>query len=73
MKFEAQLEYVTGYLRSGQLVGNLTDEQYQEWLTLDPKEQQEMLWDAGSVVVTDYRIDGVGDCYDIKWGSDEVL
>jgi len=73
MKFEADLEYVSGYLRSGRLIGELTDEEYKEWLTLDPKQQQEMLWDAGGVVVTDYRIEDAGDCYDIKWGDNEVL
>lgn len=73
MKFEAQLDHVSGYLRTGKLVGELTDEEHKEWLTLDPKQQQEMLWDAGSVVVTDYRIEDVGDCYDIKWDSDEVF
>lgn len=73
MKFEAPLDYVSGYLSTGKLVGELTDEEYKEWLTLDPAQQQEMLWDAGSVVVTDYSIEDVGDYYDIKWDSDEVL
>ena len=69
MRFEAQLEYVTGYLRSGKLIGNLTDEEYNEWKQLSPKLQQEFLWDAGRVEVTDYRVEDTGDYYDVVWSD----
>ena len=73
MKFVADLDYLSGYLRAGQLVGNLTDEEYKEWLTLDSKQQQELLWDVGSVVITDYNIEDIGECCNIKWEDNEIL
>lgn len=71
MKFTVELEYVSGYIRTGQLVGEMTPEQYAEWSTLSEAEQQEMLWDLGHVEVTDYRIEDVGDIESVEWGSDE--
>lgn len=71
MKFTADLEYVGGYIRSGSLVGELADEEYEKWLTLGIKEQHEMLWDLGTVQVTDFRIEDVGGVESVEWSSDE--
>ncbi len=71
MKFTADLEYVGGYIRMGRLVGELADEEYEKWLTLGPKEQHEMLWEFGTVEVTDFRIEDVGGVESVEWGSDE--
>jgi hypothetical protein len=73
MRFEAQLTHVSGYLRSGKLVGELTEAEYIEWKQLSPKEQQQFLWDLGRVEVTDYRVEDAGDYYNIQWVSDEIL
>jgi hypothetical protein len=71
MKFTVELEYVSGYIRTGQLVGEMTPEQYAEWSTLSEAEQQEMLWDLGHVEVTDYRIEDVGDIESVEWSNYE--
>lgn len=69
MKFEAQLTYVTGYLRSGKLVGELTQEQYNEWKLLPEREQYEYLFELGTVEVTDWRINDIGDIYEVTWNE----
>lgn len=72
MKFEAELDYLSGHLRTGKLVGEFTEAEFQEWLTLDSVEQQEMLWDYGSVQVTDYCIDDCGGLNDVKFISPQT-
>lgn len=67
MKFEARLTHVSGYLRSGKLVGKLTPEQFEHWKTLSVRDQQEYLFDLGTVEVTDWRIEDLGDAYEVKW------
>lgn len=67
MKFEAELDYVSGYLRTGRLVGSFTQEEYAEWLILDVTQQKEMLWEYGAVQVTDYSIEECGGLSDIKF------
>ena len=69
MKFVAQLEYVEGCLRSGQLVGELSEADYAEWLTMSPEEQRELFWDVGNVEITSYRINNSGPIVDITWES----
>lgn len=71
MKFRADLEYVTGYLRDGHLAGELTDEEYAEWKTLGPQEQHEMLWEYGVIQVSDFRISDTGPIIDVAWEQDE--
>lgn len=73
MKFEAHLTHVTGYLRSGKLVGELTKEEYEEWALLKPADQQDFLQDVGQILITDYRIEGIGDYYNIQWTNDEAI
>ena len=70
MKFEAQLTYVTGYLRSGKLVGELTQEQLNEWKMLPERDQQEYLFELGTVKVTDWRINDIGDIYEVEWNEE---
>lgn len=65
-KFEAQLSYVSGYLRSGQLVGTLTQETYEYYLTLSKQEQHEMLQELGTVEVIDLRIEDYGDIIEVR-------
>lgn len=72
MKFIADLEYVTGYLRDGHLVGELSEEEYAEWLTLGNKEQHEMLWEYGLIEVSGYRISDTGPIAAIKWVTNET-
>jgi len=67
MKFVATLEYIEGYLRSGQLVGELNDEDYAEWLSMSPDEQKEYLWGVGSLEITSYRINESGPIVDVTW------
>lgn len=70
MKFEAQLTYVNGYMRSGKLVGELTQEQYNEWKMLPERDQQEYLFELGTVKVTDWRIDDIGSICEVTWNEE---
>lgn len=65
-KFEAQLTHVSGYLRSGRLVGTLTQEEYNHYLNLSKQEQHEMLQELGTVEVTDSRIEDYGDIIEVQ-------
>lgn len=65
-RFEAQLSYVSGYLRSGRLVGTLTQEEYNHYFFLSKQEQHEMLQELGTVEVTDLRIEDYGDIFEVR-------
>lgn len=71
MKFESDLTFVTGYIRHGKLVGQMSEQEYADWLALEPKEREEMLWEYGTVEVEDYAIEDVGTCTDVVWSGDE--
>lgn len=67
MKFKAELEYVSGYLRAGQLVGELSEQDYADWLKLSPQEQSTYLWDVGALQITSYRVEDNGPITNISW------
>lgn len=66
MKFIAQLSHVSGYLRSGNLVGSMTQEEYAEYMSLSESEQHYMLAELGTVEVTDWRIEDYGDIIEVQ-------
>ena len=66
MKFIAQLSHVSGYLRSGSLVGSMTQEEYAEYMSSSESEQHYMLAELGVVEVTDWRIEDYGDIIGVQ-------
>ena len=66
MKFIAQLSHVSGYLRSGNLVGSMTQEEYELYLNSPESEQHYMLAELGTVEVTDWRIEDYGDIIEVQ-------
>ena len=72
MKFVSQLSHIEGHLRTAEVHGSLTDLEYNQWLELSPTEQAEYLLDVGRIVVTDYRINSVGDIVSTQWTQERV-
>lgn len=66
MKFIAQLSHVSGYLRSGSLVGSMTQEEYEQYLNSPESEQHQLLAELGTVEVTDWRIEDYGDIIGVQ-------
>ena len=61
------LEYVQGYLRMGHLEMELNDEDFEKFKSLSLKEQEERLWDEGSVEVDDFRVEDCGSITEINY------
>lgn len=67
MKFTIPLSYVSGYLRHGQLEGTLSQEDYEEWVNLDPQNQKLYLQEIAEVKITDWSLEDYGAMGEIQW------
>lgn len=57
-KIIAQIDCITGHLRYGHYEGELTEEQYQEYLSLDnDKDRNDFIRDVCNLVVDSYSVD----------------
>lgn len=57
----ADVDYITGHLRYGHYEGELTEEQYQEYLSLtSEKDRKDFITDICELVIDSYSIDDRG-------------
>jgi hypothetical protein len=70
MKFSADLDHIYGYVRIGRLEGELSEEAYKHFLTLDEADRIEFLWDVGSIKVLDFDIEECGKITEVRWSAE---
>ena len=69
MKIIADVDYVTGHLRSGHYELNLNEEEYDEYKNLS--EEDKISWiEDGDFIVDDYRIYDIGTITEIREEND---
>lgn len=61
----AECDYVQGYLRGGNVSVALTQDELDQFNSLDPEEQQKYISDCGELEVTDWRVEdwSIGDAW----------
>ena len=63
----ADCDWVVGVLRRGHFEGELTEEQYQEYLALESDEERsEFIWDVCGLVLDDWDVDDSDDPTNIQ-------
>lgn len=70
MKIIADVDYVTGHLRSGHWELELNDEDYNEYKNLSEEDKISWIEDDGDFIVDDYRIYDIGTITEIREEND---
>lgn len=56
----ADVEYVSGHLRTGYYELNLTHEEYTEYKALSEEKQEDWIREGGNFIVDDYEVNDIG-------------
>lgn len=66
MKIIADVDYVTGHLRSGHWELELDDENYNGYKNLSEEDRISWIEDDGNFIIDDYRISDIGTITEIR-------
>ena len=66
MKIIADVDYVTGHLRSGHWELELDDEDYNRYKNLSEEDRMSWIEDDGDFIIDDYRIYDIGTITEIR-------
>ena len=70
MKIIADVDYVTGHLRSGHWELELDDEDYNRYKNLSEEDRMSWIEDDGDFIIDDYRIYDIGTITEIREEND---
>lgn len=66
-KVVADIEYISGHIRSGHFVLYLTDTEIADFRKISPQEQENWVKEDGELVVDDYYLNDIGDITYIEY------
>lgn len=70
VRITADVEYVSGHLRTGHYELNLTHEEYIEYKALSEEEQDNWIKEGGNFIVDDYEVNDVGSIESVEIEED---